>query len=72
MKYCEHKVGKKTDFDRRSFRWITRGKTRLLIACPKGKWKPRAKRCKVGTRAYAVLTPTRGRCPRGKQRISKD
>jgi hypothetical protein len=60
--YCERKVAKKKSFDRRSFRWITRGQNRLLIGCPRGKWKPRAQRCSVGTRAYAVLTPKKGRC----------
>jgi hypothetical protein len=71
MNFCERRVGKKTDFDRRSFRWITRGRTKLLIGCPRGKWKPRAQRCAIGTKAYAILTPTRGRCPRGKKHITK-
>jgi len=61
--YCERKVAPKKSFDQRSFRWITRGKIRLLIGCPRGRWKPRSQRCSVGTRAYAVLKPKKkGRC----------
>lgn len=55
--YCAKKVASKTSFDSRSFRLITRGKNRILIGCPKGKWKPKAQRCTVGTRAYEVLKP---------------
>lgn len=58
-------------FDRRSIRTITRGLTRILIGCPKGQWMPRRQRCKVGTRAYEVITPTvRGRCRRGAKKRS--
>lgn len=50
-------------FDKRSIRTITRGTTRILIGCPEGQWMSKAKRCKVGTRAYETITP--GACPRG-------
>ena len=56
-------------FDRRSIRTLVRGKARILIGCPKGQWMPRKQRCKVGTRAYEVITPpVRGRCRRGSTR----
>ena len=45
-------------FDPRSFR--TRRKPRgirFIIACPKGKWSPKTKRCKVGTRLQSILRP---------------
>lgn len=52
-----------SSFDRRSIRTVARGSTRILIGCPKGAWQARKQRCKVGTRAYEVITP--GRCRRG-------
>lgn len=56
-------------FDRRSIRTVIHGKARILIGCPKGRWMPRKRRCKVGTRAYEVITPAvRGRCRRGARR----
>ena len=68
MIYCEKKQGKQSAFDRRSFRWIRRGKAKILIACPRGKWNAPTDRCRVGTRAYAVLTPARGgRCKAGRK-----
>lgn len=42
-----------------SIRTIKRGKVRILICCPRGKWKPRARRCKVGTRAISIDKPKR-------------
>lgn len=58
-----------TSFDRRSIRTITRGAARILIGCPKGQWMPRRQRCKVGTRAYEIITPAvGGRCRRGSKR----
>ena len=43
-----------------SLRTVRSGKARVLVCCPKGKWKPRAGRCKVGTRAVSVDTPRGG------------
>lgn len=40
---------------RGSFRTITRGKIKLVICCPKGKY--RRGRCSVGTRAQSILKP---------------
>ncbi len=34
-----------------------KGGKRLITACPRGHWNRRSKRCKVGTRAYELLTP---------------
>lgn len=38
-----------------SLRTITRGKVKIVICCPKGKW--RRGRCRVGTRAQSILKP---------------
>ena len=40
-----------------SIRTIVRGKVRLLVCCPKGKWKKRSGRCKVGMRAISLDKP---------------
>lgn len=69
--YCERKVAAKKRFDRRSFRWKKSGKAWILIGCPKGAWKPKKQTCAVGTRAYAILSPTRGTCAEHERRIRK-
>lgn len=56
-------------FDTRSIRTVTRGASRILIGCPVGHWQPRKQRCRVGTRAYEVITP--GRCTRGSGGVTK-
>lgn len=73
MTYCETKKRPKGSFDKRSFRWISRGDVRMIIGCPKGKWSPGKGRCKVGTKAYVVLRPAKKgkRCPVGSKRIRK-
>lgn len=68
---CERILAPKSGFAPRSFRWIKTGKAFLLIGCPKGEWMPRAKRCKVGTRAHAEVKAARGRCARGSRRVSR-
>lgn len=40
-----------------SIRTVKSGKARVLVCCPRGRWKPRAQRCKVGTRAIAIDRP---------------
>lgn len=40
-----------------SFRTIARGKVKIVICCPRGKW--RRERCAVGTRAQSILKPRR-------------
>jgi len=55
--FCWERVRDPKEFDRRSFRQVTppgRGDVRIVIGCPKGKWDPRAKKCKVGTRAQTI------------------
>jgi hypothetical protein len=54
-----------SSFDKRSIRTVTRGAARILVGCPKGQWMPRAKRCRVGTRAYETITPGRCKCGSG-------
>jgi len=44
-------------FSRGSFRTIRIGRKRLVVGCPKGHWSARAKYCRVGTRAQAILSP---------------
>lgn len=45
------------EFDPRSFRTkeVKKG-VKVVIGCPKGKYSPKTERCKVGTRAQAILT----------------
>lgn len=69
--FCERQVNPKTSFDSRSFRHVTSGKARVLVGCPRGSWKSRKQRCGAGLRAYKVLVPAKGRCPRGTKRITK-
>lgn len=45
--------------DKRSVRTITRGKTRLRIGCPQGKYSPTRRRCRVGTRAIEKVSNPR-------------
>jgi hypothetical protein len=81
--FCEEKLAPKSAFDRGSFRWVNRGKTWLLIGCPKGHWHARGYkrvrgerhrgRCMVGTRAHVILhaRQSRTRCSVGERRIDK-
>jgi hypothetical protein len=66
-RFCERELSHKALFARRSFRWVKRGRNWLLIGCPRGQWRERAKRCKTGTRAYKLLvaSPGTGRCASG-------
>jgi hypothetical protein len=66
---CEKKVAPTKAFDPKSFRWVKSGKGFVMVGCPKGQWAPRLKRCKVGLRAHAVVTASKGgRCPVGLRR----
>jgi hypothetical protein len=72
-RFCERKPIPKGRFDKRSFRWRRSGASWILIGCPKGQWMPRKERCKVGTRAHAILRsvcPT-CRCRKGEKQITK-
>ena len=70
--FCEKGKTPLKSFDRRSLRWKRSGKAWLLIGCPRGKYDAAAEQCKVGTRAYKLLKPTRGkRCPVGSRKVKK-
>lgn len=84
---CVQFTRPKSAFDKRSFRYIqspARGddpSAIILIGCPKGSWKPKARKwitkrngeralivgvCDVGTRSHAkIQEPVRGRCRSG-------
>lgn len=38
-----------------SFRTVKRGRVRLVICCPKGRYNIKSKRCLVGTMAQSIL-----------------
>lgn len=70
---CVKVINPRASFDPRSFRTVSRGTTRILVGCPKGKWRPRARpgnQCAVGLRAYEVIKPARGRCKIGYVKIA--
>jgi hypothetical protein len=53
---CRERLLNPRAFDRESFRMKRMGKGKyLVIACPKGYWKKRAKRCSVATRAQSIV-----------------
>lgn len=56
-RYRHRKVGSAKALDPRSIRTVKSGRARVVVGCPKGKYSAKRKRCKVGTRAAAVLTP---------------
>ena len=64
-KKCVKTVKAKSAFDKRSFRWTKQKGVYALIGCPKGQWMPKARRCKVGTRAHelAFARKKNGSCP---------
>ena len=68
--FCESTQLPRRKFDGRSLRWIKRGKNWLLIGCPKGQWRVKAERCKVGTRAHKLLRAST-HCKAGESRIRK-
>lgn len=69
--FCEKQIASKSRFAKGSFRYKRSGRAWVLIGCPKGQWMTRGARCRVGTRAYKVLVPAAGGCPRGSKRIAK-
>lgn len=66
--YCERAEAPKSRFDKRSFRWVRKGKNWLLIGCPRGEWNSRTSRCAVGTRAHKLLVKAKPGGPGGKVR----
>ena len=55
-KYIHEVVENKNKFDTRSFRVITlKEGVKATIGCPRGKWSPSKKKCKVGTRMQKIM-----------------
>lgn len=55
--YIRKRQANPKDFDKRSFRIKTiNKKTKLVIACPKGKYNNKSNKCKVGTKVQSILT----------------
>lgn len=70
-RFCERALAHKRTFDRRSFRWVKRGSNWLIVGCPKGQWRPKAKRCKVGTRGHKILVRRKGASCHAGKRVDK-
>ena len=68
-RFCERKLASKASFDKRSFRWKKSGRAKVLVGCPKGKFKNGV--CSVGTKAYAVLVASKGACRVGERVVRK-
>jgi len=52
-----------------SYRWIKRGKTYLLLACPVGKYSKRTRTCKANMFAVEKVKARKGRsCPVGQKK----
>lgn len=55
-KYIHCRKVSPKSFDPRSFRTKTISKNKkIVIGCPKGKWNPKTRRCKVGTRIQKTM-----------------
>jgi len=54
-RYCRQRVASPKKFARNSLRTITRGSVKIVVGCPKGKFKKG--KCSVGTRAQTILRP---------------
>jgi hypothetical protein len=63
--FCREEKRDPALFDKQSFRTISPNPdTRIIIACPKGKWNNKHKRCKVGTKTISILRKVGTRkCP---------
>ena len=56
--YIRQRVKSPKKFDKRSLRIKDVGRpggTKIIVGCPKGKYDPKRKRCKVGTQTQAIL-----------------
>ncbi len=64
--YCRERKANPSKFAPKSFRTVTRGSTKVVVACPRGHWK--SSRCTVGMRVQTVLhsknSPKCNRCRR--------
>ncbi len=64
---CRQRLQDPKKFDKRSFRSKRASKkTRIILACPKGKYDPRRKKCKVGLEAQSIVKKLNkdGTCPK--------
>lgn len=58
-KFLRQRVTSPKKFDPRSLRTKDIGRpegTKIIVGCPKGKFDPKKKRCKVGTKVQSILT----------------
>lgn len=53
--FVRRRAGEKSQCARGSFRTVKKGKHRIVVCCPKGKWSRRSKRCRTGMRAQSIL-----------------
>ena len=44
-----------------SFRTVKRGRNRIVVCCPRGKYNRKSHRCRVGTVAQSILRKRKGR-----------
>ena len=56
-KYKTKHIQAASKFAKGSIRTVKRGKVRVRVGCPKGRYAKRSGKCKVGTRAVSILTP---------------
>ncbi len=56
-RFLRERVRSPKAFAKGSLRTVTRGKHRVVIGCPVGKYDRKKKRCRVGTRSQSVLHP---------------
>jgi len=64
---CRYRQASPAKFDPRSFRSKqVSSRTRLIVACPKGEWSSKAKRCKVGMELQSLIRKrtAEGACPK--------
>jgi len=64
---CRKRVKDPKKFDKRSFRSKRLSKrTRILVACPKGQYSSKLKRCKVGMQTQSIIKKKNkdGSCPK--------
>lgn len=65
--WCRKRIKSHKIFDRRSFRIKKINKdTQIVIACPKGKYNPKNKRCSIGTKIQSIRKRRKksGICPK--------
>jgi len=66
---CRKRIVDPKKFDKRSFRTKDVGRkgfTKIIVACPKGEYNARKKRCSVGMKTQSIIKKKNkdGSCPR--------